>query len=49
MLSKSQRIDGDINDNTKVYNKIDVAENCFEAILEFNNDMKTLAMNAFQL
>jgi len=29
------------------FNRIDIAENSFQALEEFNRDMKVLAMNAY--
>ena len=36
-------------DDEKQQNEFWVAENTFEAIVQFNSDMKTLAANAYQL
>ena len=34
-------------DQGQVFTNVDVAENSFDAILHFNQDMKILAMNAY--
>jgi len=42
-------INSNLVDEGQVFTKLEVAENSFDAILHFNQDMKILAMNAYQM
>ena len=47
--SENQKDNQMLVDDGRVFSKLEVAENSFDAILHFNEDMKILAMNAYQM
>lgn len=47
--SDMKLVNSNLVDEGQVFTKLEVAENSFDAILHFNQDMKILAMNAYQM